>query len=422
MGKFALTARFCFAAVLIGFLVGIYDGCFALLRQHHARHNEYVVGPAILLLAPLVDALAYGLLGAIIGTIPMLFPQKFLGKTSYCSGFGLAIAGAHLIYRPAAAWIHIGRLPSVVDAGVALVSGSLLALAAIRYWPMVWPRDVAPNYQFRHSRRSLPWYGAVLAGGVIVISLIAWTAVTMTKPRTPKRSISVAANRPNIVMIALDTARADHFSSYGYAKPTTPNLDSLADQGVLFETAIAAAPWTLPSFATVFTGLLPHQNQTNWETPLPDGCPTLASILSSRGYHTAGFNANYTTATVRTGLAQGFDLYDDEDGSLRTDLASIGLVKAFWGLVYYPFIRGDLLQRRDARTLNQAVFHWFDQHTEQPFFVFVNYFDAHEPYNAIPEIGNQFGNAQTTVAQRIRAEVDALTTEIEVPRLTMTAG
>jgi arylsulfatase A-like enzyme len=223
-------------------------------------------------------------------------------------------------------------------------------------------------------------------------------------------------SQPNVVMIALDTARADHFSSYGYSQSTTPNLDNLAKRGVLFETAIAPAPWTLPSFATVFTGLLPHQNQTGWEAPLPDGVLTLASILSSRGYQTAGFNANFVEGTAQTGIAQGFGLYSDDDGSLLTDLESISVVKAFTWLVYYPFICPDYLPRRNARALTQDVFRWLDHRTHRPFFLFVNYFDVHEPYSAIPDIGNRFGNTRRTLAQRIRSEADGLQLSIEVPR------
>src|SRR5208282_3910305 len=112
----------------------------------------------------------------------------------------------------------------------------------------------------------------------------AWMIMTAPEPRSRIQPHGVGGNRPNLVMIALDTARADHFSAYGYPQPTTPNLDNLAKRGVLFETAIAPAPCTLPSFATVFTGVLPHQNQTGLDTPLPRGFSTLASILSSRGY------------------------------------------------------------------------------------------------------------------------------------------
>jgi arylsulfatase A-like enzyme len=190
----------------------------------------------------------------------------------------------------------------------------------------------------------------------------------------------------------------------------------LAKEGVLFETAVAPASWTLPSFATVFTGLLPHQHSADERAPLANGFSTLASILRARGYQTAGFNANYTMGTARTGLAQGFDFYDDDDASLSADLASTSSVKVFWWLFYYPLIRPDSLVRRDARELNQPVFRWFRHRSKQPFFLFVNYFDAHEPYHTIPGVGNQFGDANKTLAQRIRAGVDGLQMGIEVPQ------
>jgi arylsulfatase A-like enzyme len=241
--------------------------------------------------------------------------------------------------------------------------------------------------------------------------------LTMAAPDLPSRvqSSGMVGDRPNIVMIALDTARADHFSAYGYAKPTTSNLDRLAKQGVLFETAIAPSSWTLPSFAAVLTGRLPYQNPTRWETPLAKGSSTLASILSSRGYQTIGFNANGAYGTARAGLAQGFELYDDNDGTLRSDLERLDFVKAFWWFAYYPFIQPQDLARRDARTLNQAVVRWFLHRSSQPFLLLINYIDAHEPYTAISEVGNQFGDARTTLSERIRAEVDGAQMGIDAP-------
>lgn len=120
----------------------------------------------------------------------MLLPQKFTGKTHYCSGLGLTISGAHLAYRPTPVWIHIGRLQGLVDAGIAIVSGFIMALVAIRYWPMAWPRDVTVNIYARRRQRSLPWHGAVLTAGMLAGSVVAWTIVTMREPRSPKHSTS----------------------------------------------------------------------------------------------------------------------------------------------------------------------------------------------------------------------------------------
>ncbi len=120
--------------------------------------------------------------------------------------------------------------------------------------------------------------------------------------------------------------------------------------------------------------------------------------------------------TARTGLAHGFDLYNDDDASLAADLASIGSVKIFWWLFYYPFLQPDSLVRRDAGELNRPVSRWFRNRSQRPFFLFVNYFDVHEPYHSVPGIGNQFGDANKTLAQRIRAEMSDSQMQIDAPQ------
>ena len=426
MKKFNLIVRFSLAGIVIGLFVGIYEGAFLLLNQR-ILHVKYAVGPAILALAPLVDALAFGFLGVILGSVADLCHRKFPRGISHLITLGLVITGAYLTFLSSHTWIHVSKSPLLVNAGIALMSSLIMAFSGLRYWPIIRPHYITLHAQFWPPARSLTRQAVLFTGAVFVGLVISWMIIRAPEPRLDLHANGVGGNRPNFVMIALDSARADHFSAYGYTKPTTANLDNLAKKGVLFETAIAPAPWTLPSFAAVFTGLLPHQNQTGWETPLADGTLTLASILSSRGYQTGGFNANYNYGTAQTGLAQGFDFYDDGDGAFLTDLANIGFVKAFWWLVYYPFIRADYLPRRSARTLNQAVFSWLGHLGKQPFFLFVNYFDVHEPYSAIPEVGNRFGDAQKTFAQRIRPEVDGKPWQFDVPRspaeqATMIAG
>src|SRR5262249_37306105 len=87
---------------------------------------------------------------------------------------------------------------------------------------------------------------------------------------------------PNVPLVTLDTVRADHLSLYGYNRPTSPVLESLARSGIRFNEARAAAPWTLPSHATMFTGRWHHELNVNWMTPLDGTVPTLAEYLTSR--------------------------------------------------------------------------------------------------------------------------------------------
>jgi arylsulfatase A-like enzyme len=104
--------------------------------------------------------------------------------------------------------------------------------------------------------------------------------------------VSIRSNdKPNVILIVMDATRTDHLSCYGYYRETAPNLEALADEGVLFENAMSAAPWTLPSITSMFTGTYPcrHGNQT-WHSVMDDSLLTLAQILANQGYSTAAFH------------------------------------------------------------------------------------------------------------------------------------
>ena len=107
------------------------------------------------------------------------------------------------------------------------------------------------------------------------------------------------ANSPNVLLIVLDTVRADRLSLYGYQRRTTPTLERLAKRGIRFDAARATAPWTLPSHASLFTGRWPHELDVQWLTPLRVNFPMLAEYLGSHGYATAGFVANTALLFVR---------------------------------------------------------------------------------------------------------------------------
>jgi arylsulfatase A-like enzyme len=175
--------------------------------------------------------------------------------------------------------------------------------------------------------------------------------------------IGPAPARPNVLLIVMDTVRADHLSSYGYPKRTAPNLERLASEGVLFEQAISAGSWTLPSHATLFTGLYARDHLTtaaNWK--LDAGFETLAEVLGAAGYRTAGFSNNPWISDA-FGLTQGFATFLDmwRDSSRRRD--------------------GD----DGAARTNELVLDWLDSAgRDRPFFVFVNFMEPHLPY-APPE-------------------------------------
>jgi len=192
---------------------------------------------------------------------------------------------------------------------------------------------------------------------------------------------------PNVVLIILDTVRAWNLSLYGYPRPTTPNLARRAADGVRFARAFATAPWTLPTHASLFTGREAHELSTSWYTPLDDSTPTLAEAFRAAGYRTGGFVANLPYTSRETGLDRGFSRFEDYPVSLRQLAGSASLVRAVSGNRTIRSWMGthQLLVRKHAPQVTGALLDWIDEAPGRPFFAFLNYYDAHQPYVPPPD-------------------------------------
>lgn len=179
----------------------------------------------------------------------------------------------------------------------------------------------------------------------------------------------------NVLLITLDTTRADRLGCYGYSLAKTPVLDRLAKRGVLFERAYAPVPLTLPSHATMMTGLYPpeHGLRNNGQAALPSGLPTLATELKAAGYDTGAFVAAFVL-DHKFGLQRGFDKYDDD-----LSLAD-------------PTLHGHH-QYRDGSLVIDAALRWLRPRARKPYFCWVHLFDPHYPYLAHEDrFGDQFSD------------------------------
>ena len=186
---------------------------------------------------------------------------------------------------------------------------------------------------------------------------------------------AVAGPPTSVILISIDTLRADHLSAYGYRAVQTPNLDAFADQGTLFVHADSQIPLTLPSHTSLFTSTYPFQNRIEENAErVPPGAITLASVLRSRGYKTAGFVASVFLER-EMGLDQGFDFYD-----------SPFQFEAFSPLSGSMFFGGasrnayGARDRRDGALVVHAALDWLAANRERPVFCFLHLYDLHKPY------------------------------------------
>jgi arylsulfatase A-like enzyme len=198
------------------------------------------------------------------------------------------------------------------------------------------------------------------------------------------------AGSPNVLLLVLDTVRSKSLGLYGYDRATTPNLERWAGSSVVFDRAMATAPWTLPSHATLFTGLWDHELTADFDAPLDPSVPTLAEVLSARGYETGGFVANVLYCSEASGLDRGFGHYVDHTLSLAFVAESAWITRLAYTRARRALgIRG-LPARSTAADINRQFLDWHDGLDDAPFFAFLNYFDAHHPYEVRPPFDRMF--------------------------------
>ena len=357
----------------------------------------------------------FGLVGGYVDLILMILRRKIFGYY-YLQGrefyWTVPLAGLALVMVPglltalvnrlrpgcvshrAAAWLFMtvalwGALLRLPLQGGA----SLLLAAGIGRWASRAAVAVTPR-RSRLARISL--MGLVGVTAMVALSTTGRHALNGYRAGTGLPAPPAGAN--NVLLIILDTVRAESLSLYGYARNTSPNLARWARKGVRFDWAIAPAPWSFPSHASFFTGQWPYKLGAQERTILDAPYPTLAEVLTARGYLTAGFVANTTYCSHETRLDRGFAHYEDYPMSSRSLLASSApgrwiATKALdprdpYGLKWTRF------QSRDANGINAAFLGWLSRREKggRPFFAFLNYFDAHEPFVLPDGHPAQFGS------------------------------
>jgi arylsulfatase A-like enzyme/Tfp pilus assembly protein PilF len=210
--------------------------------------------------------------------------------------------------------------------------------------------------------------------GWAAAGLAAAAAAGLLLARPAARPRWLGGGPPNLLVVTLDTLRADRVGAYGYAAAHTPRLDALAARGLRFARAATVTPLTLPAHSSLFTGTFParHGVRDNGGYYLGDDHATLAEVLKGRGFRTGGFVSAFVL-DARWGLHQGFDRYFDDFDLSRFDKAH--------GM--------DAIQRPGHETVDAATA-WLKEDRRRPFFLWVHLYDPHTPYAAPPEWAQRF--------------------------------
>ena len=228
-------------------------------------------------------------------------------------------------------------------------------------------KHIKPNDM---SRREV-LKGVLYGGAVAALGPMLWVSGCGRK--------RAQAEQRNVILVSIDTLRADHLGCYGYHRPTSPVLDEFAREGLLFEDVTASSPWTLPSHGTMLTGLYPNRHGLHsYNNVLPVGMRTIADIFKEKGIQTAAV-VNSHCLTPRYGLHQGFEDYE--------------------------YIK-EILNLRKPSEVGSKAQQWLSSRGQKPFFLFLHYYDLHSDYASLPKYERQFvrpyqGRANGTTRQLI---------------------
>jgi arylsulfatase A-like enzyme len=228
------------------------------------------------------------------------------------------------------------------------------------------------------STERLPAGGARLRRHRLVATVGLWLATT-------SGALAPAATPPNILFLLVDAQRADHVSSYGYPRATTPTLDALAARGVRLTTAMAPSNRTGTSMPSIWTGLLPsrHANFRRGDV-LDEGFTTVAELLRARGYRTAAWCPN-PSLDGRFRIGQGFDLYRSGNPGWKATR--------------------EWRRWETAKFINKRALQWLDRDRDRPFFAWLHYRDVHAPYAPPPPFDRKFAGAAETMLPWLSARI-----------------
>jgi arylsulfatase A-like enzyme len=327
--------------------------CYAL-RAEHLFYNEH-----FLWMTPVAEALLFLALGIPLG------------------------AATQALFPKAASAILVGILSFLATLGITISSGAVyswcaLLLATGVAWRLGLLARRRPQLFPTFCRATL----ALLGGIALACAAVVFGFQRYQDYQSAAAGPMPDSGTPHVLLVVLDTVRADALSAYAADGASTPFLEALAQRSFVFESALAPSSWTLPSHASFLTGRYPRDLSVGWYQPLDDRPRTLPEVLCELGFATAGFVGNTKYCPRTTGLRRGFGHYEDFTfgcGEILRHSAYVELLDRQLGGFGFLGVY-DELGRKPARHVTDGFLRWVDRHGPRPFFALLNYFDAHAPY------------------------------------------
>ncbi len=372
--------------------------CFALITallqlslagiNHYLRERFIFASPDYVWMAPAAYLIIYLVLAAGWALLALLFPRFRVNVAT--SGFFAGLSVFSLLL-PFAELTRVSII--LLSIGVAVQVGRSARGGGARW--------------LRRVRLGL---GALTA---VTVAMVA----TQFALRSGSGSVVVTAadhapaGAPNVLLLVWDTVRAANLNLYGYAPQTSPRLSALAGEGVTFDRAFSTAPWTLKSHASMFAGLDADAIQGDFVSLVRGDSPMLAERLQAGGYATGGFVANLLYTSRESGLARGFEHYDDYHPTMhqllghawlahtpvfKQIMGAHSLIDVLWSIRHIDTqfdernFNSDTYARRSSSEITSAFLEWQKTVKGRPFFAFLNFFDAHMDYKAPDSLLKKF--------------------------------
>jgi arylsulfatase A-like enzyme len=359
-------------AGVLAFGLGLIAGSFEAVEIAFNLHLALTFGEALGL--AVTASLFGGLLGAGLG-VGVGVPLHLVGRRLYsfrwyslAASISAFFISGFFLWQAALNLVGDGRMP----AALAMAACPIGVAGVIWFNASYWAR--------REEYGTTPKLGWTLVSPLIAFGICLVAAgIGSAKESGSSRALS---GDPNVLLITIDTLRRDHVSAYGEGLAQTPRMDALAEEGILFLNAVTPTPETAPAHTSMMTALHPlrHHVISNGHK-LTEGYTTLAELLQKEGYATGAFLSSFAVNS-RTGLSQGFEVYEDDFVPFVRGFSSILLARRLLSVLMVVGNPHDfpwLLERKGHET-NRLASDWIRERGDKPWFAWVHYFEPHAPY------------------------------------------